>query len=70
MNKQLGQDFDELEIADLIEESVANAAQRKQQMDNSLVDISKEEATNIKGGKLSPIPIILGFIEEVTEPWF
>ncbi|ACK66693.1 conserved hypothetical protein [Rippkaea orientalis PCC 8801] len=64
MNKHFGQ----IEIADLIEESVANAAIRRQQMaENSLVDVTEEEAKNIEGGSLNiriPFipPIILGLI--------
>lgn len=68
MNKNFGKDFGELEIADLIEESVANAAQRRQQFaEDSLIDITEEEARNIEGGLKSPIlvfpdPTTLGII--------
>ncbi|MDJ0845906.1 hypothetical protein [Crocosphaera sp.] len=52
MNENLGKHLGELEIADLIEESVANAAQRRQQFaENSLVDITEGEAKNIEGGQ-------------------
>ena len=57
MNNNLGQHLGELEITDLIGESVANAAQRRQQFtDNSLVDITEGEAKNIEGGqKVYPV---------------
>ena len=75
MNENLGKHLGQVEIADLIEESVANAALRRQQVvGDSLVDVTEEEAKNIEGGKLSvlgpikfpccPIcpPILLGII--------
>ncbi len=55
LEKNLGQ----IEITDLIVDSVANATQRRQQVIvDSLVDIPEEEAKNIQGGESSiPIPI-------------
>nr|AVH79517.1 hypothetical protein [Synechococcus sp. PCC 9341] len=70
MNENLGQNLGELEIADLIEESVANAAQRRQQfMDNSLVDLTEDEAKNIEGGlSHAPIEPIGGFVPFPLKP--
>ncbi len=75
MNENFSNYSCELEIADLIEESVANAAQRRQQlMEESLVDLTEDEARNIEGGSsIAPIdpigglvpfkpPIVLGLI--------
>ncbi len=70
MNEHLGKHLGELEIADLIEESVANAAQRRQQfVEDSLVDITEDEAKNIEGGLsftplVYPDPTTLGIIIE------
>ena len=45
MNENFGNYSGELEIANLIEESVANATQRRQQcMEDSLIDLTEEEA--------------------------
>lgn len=70
MNENFAKHSGELEITDLIEESVANAAQRRQQlMEESLVDLTEDEARNIEGGlSIAPIgpiikpPIVLGLI--------
>ncbi|MEM8780292.1 MAG: hypothetical protein AAGF26_15765 [Cyanobacteria bacterium P01_G01_bin.49] len=74
MNKK----FDHVEISDLIEESVANAALRRQQIvDDVLIEISEAEAKNIEGGKqiypLKPYcsfdphcPFIIGIV--IIEP--
>lgn len=74
MNDNFSKCSGELEIANLIEESVANAAQRRQQFtEDSLVDLTEEETVNIEGGlslaphiPITPIPIkppiILGLI--------
>ncbi len=58
MNENLGRHLGNIEIADLIEESVANATERRQQfIKDSLVDIPEEEAKNIQGGKITiPFP--------------
>ncbi len=76
MNKNLGKHLGQVEIADLIEESVANAALRRE---DSLVDVTEEEAKNIEGGisiysvavdpkTIKPIccypPIMMGMIIE------
>ncbi len=54
MNENLGTHLGNIEIADLIEESIANATQRRQQViKDSLVDIPEEEAKNIQGGESS-----------------
>ncbi len=68
MNENFGKHSNELEIADLIGESVVNAAKRRQRvMEESLVDLTEEQARNIEGG-LTFIPVkptTLGFIK----PW-
>ncbi len=51
MNENFGKHSSELEIADLIGESVANASKRRQQvMEESLEDLTEEEARKIEGG--------------------
>ncbi len=67
MNENFGNYSGELEISNLIEESVTNAAQRRQKfIEDSLVDLTEEEAKNIEGG-LSllppPNPTTLGLID-------
>lgn len=75
MNENFDKHSSELEIADLIGESVVNAAKRRQQvMEESLVDLTEEEARNIEGGAsievlkptttgiIDPDPCILGGI--------
>ncbi len=58
MNNNLDKNLGQIEIADLIVDSVANATQRRQQfIKDSLVDIPEEEAKNIQGGEsLPPLP--------------
>jgi hypothetical protein len=63
MNENLRNHLGQIEIADLIEASVANAALRRQQvMEDSLIDVSDEEARNIEGGKgvhpVIPCPLL------------
>ncbi|MDJ0658002.1 MAG: hypothetical protein QNJ42_00770 [Crocosphaera sp.] len=73
MNKNLGQHLGELEIVDLIEESVTNATQRRQQfLDDSLVDITEDEAKNIEGGEFLALPpiIVLGLTVADDLPFF
>ncbi len=69
MNENFDKHSSELEIADLIGESVVNAAKRRQQvMEESLVDLTEEEARNIEGGASIEVikpPTTLGFIQ----PW-
>ncbi|MEA5535815.1 hypothetical protein [Crocosphaera sp. XPORK-15E] len=67
MNENLAKHLGQVEIADLIEESVANAAIRRQQvMEDSLIDVSDEEAKNVEGGLANPIRIILGLIWDLV----
>ncbi|GBF80661.1 hypothetical protein [Aphanothece sacrum] len=61
MNENLRNHLGQVEIADLIEASVANAALRRQQvLEDSLIDISDEESKNIEGGLAFLPPIVLG----------
>ncbi|MBH8553537.1 hypothetical protein I8751_14385 [Nostocaceae cyanobacterium CENA357] len=67
---------DQLEINDLIDESINNALARRNQIidaNESLSDLSSEEAGNIVGGASTPValkiicpPIIVGLI--ATDP--
>jgi hypothetical protein len=68
MNENLAKHLGQVEIADLIEASVANAALRRQQvLEDSLIDISDEEAKNIEGGiGIAMPPIVLGIIYPPT----
>lgn len=51
-----------VEINNLVEQAVANAAKRRQQALNSQINLSEAEAQQVKGGK-GPItlPITLGY---------
>ncbi|EAZ92779.1 hypothetical protein [Crocosphaera chwakensis] len=74
MNENFSRHLGEVSITDLVEESVANAAQRKQEfMEHSLEDINEEEAKYIEGGLSSSSPknsflTTLGMI--IQEPIF
>ncbi|MEM8780293.1 MAG: hypothetical protein AAGF26_15770, partial [Cyanobacteria bacterium P01_G01_bin.49] len=52
----------QVEITDLIEESITVATHRRQQgVENSLIDASEAEIKNIEGGLAIPPIIILGY---------
>ncbi|WP_107668000.1 hypothetical protein [Cyanothece sp. BG0011] len=74
MNKNFGKHLGEVAITDLVQESVVNAAHRRQQcLEDSLVDINEEEAKNVEGGLTSTplkisFPTTLGMI--IEEPIF